>query len=194
MRRSVLIFFLALAGCAADVYIPPASKAHYMTRLSVWIGKNISDIPKDWGMPNQPSKTQDGGERITWPNVPYWGCMTTAIANSSGAIRSWALDGDSCRAEYSREEIQNIQAKLVDLTHFVRTLKRGDHIRLAFYEDAVDIHSSPPAASLDCYFLTYSRIVREITVRTTPEPKHGFTLGKDIYTYELRYISDIKRL
>jgi hypothetical protein len=186
----ILISLLLCVGCTVQIYVPPTSTAHYEHQLSAWQGKTIAELPKDWGPPSVSTSTVEG-RLVQWPNTPRWGCLTTAVTDSSGTILSWQLDGASCMTEYSDDEIRAIRAKLIALKSFVRTLKRGDSLRLSFYEDAVDVASHPAEKPLDCYFLHYSAIVQEITIRTTPEPKHGFTFGKDIYTYDLKYISDI---
>jgi hypothetical protein len=192
MRLCVrFLLLLALPGCVLQPYIPPASTAHYKSQLAGYVGKNIADLPPSFGTPGPPLATADGGKKVSWPNTPRWGCFTTAVADSSGTIRSWDVVGASCLADYTDEELRQIKDKLIALSAFVRRLQRGQRIRLSFYEGAVDTRSQRADKPLACYFVSYSRLAEEITVRESPAPKHGFTFAKDLTAYELSYISDI---
>lgn len=185
-----LVPFLTLLGCATPPYIPPASTTHYQQILSLYTGKNITQVPATWPAPYMVPMAE-GNQMATWSNTPRWGCSTIALADSSGTILSWQLKGDDCVMAYTDAEIQQIQAKLDALRALLATLKRDTHVRLSFYDGAVDSYSHRVLGDVDCYFISYSKVYGEITVRSKKELKHGFNLSKDNTIYELRYVSDI---
>ena len=188
-----LIPILYFAGCATAPYVPPASTAHYEQVLSLYKGKNVAEVPAAWPAPYTVPMAE-GNKMITWANTPQWGCSTIGLTDSSGTILSWQWKGDHCMMAYTDAEIQNLQARFDALRTRVPGLKRGTHIRLTFYDGAVDSRSHAVRGDVDCYFIAYSKVYGEISVRNTPERKHTFNLSKDIITYELRYVSDLQIL
>jgi len=193
MKRIAYTYLIPMSlfvGCATPAYIPPASTAHYEQVLSLYTAKNVTEVPATWPAPYTVPMAE-GNKMVTWSNTPRWGCSTIALTDSSGTILSWQSKGDDCVMGYTDAEIQKLQAKFDALRTLASTLKRNTHIRLSFYEGAVDSYSHRVTDDVDCYFISYSKLYLEITVRGKKEQKHGFNLSKDNTIYELRYVSDI---
>ena len=87
---------LLVAGCAG---IP--NEEAFKAKVSSWQGRNIDEIGKAWGKPDNVLPATDSKIYTYNKGDPVKSsCTVTFVVNSEGKITAWRYSGWSCRAVY----------------------------------------------------------------------------------------------
>ena len=87
---------LVVAGCAG---IP--NEEAFKAKVSSWQGRNVEDLVKAWGKPDNVLPGPDSKIYTYNKGDPVkTSCTVTFVVNAEGRITAWRYSGWSCRTVY----------------------------------------------------------------------------------------------